>query len=335
MSASVSGTDATPNASPKMLRRALAALGATSLIMAIVFLPSAIAGAATQTVTITAHGYVPISSSIATGDSISFVNGDVSAHQIVFNAKTGVTCIPNPLVLQPTASGTCTFQSPGNYSYSDPNIKGKTFTGTVVVAKAPPVTKVPPVTKAPLSVALAMSPGVAVYGHAENLSGTTSDQSSGQSVLILAQSCGQTTATAVGTATTTTGGAFSFQRQPLNNTTYSVKVKNATSNSVLSQVFPWEQLKKTSLHHFSLRVSAAASFAGKYATFQRYNSSLRRWVNVKTVTLRTNSSGVTPTVVSSAAFTSTVARPQKVRTVLGAGQVGACYAPGFSNVIYS
>ncbi|HUY07487.1 MAG TPA: hypothetical protein VMU99_09540 [Acidimicrobiales bacterium] len=282
-----------------------------------------IASAATQTVTITAHGYVPSSSTIATGDSVGFVNADITVHQIVFKQNSGVTCTPNPLVLQPTASGTCTFQSAGNYSYSDPNFKGKTFTGTVVV------------TKTPLAIALAISPGVAVYGHTENLSGTTSNQSSGQSVQILAQSCGQTTATAVGTATTATGGAFSFQRKPLNNTTYSVKVKSATSNSVLSQVFPWEQLKKTSLHHFYLRVSATASFAGKYVTFQRFNSSLRRWVNVRTVTLRKNSSGVAPTVVSSAAFTSTVARPQKVRTVLGAGEVGACYAPGFSNAIYN
>lgn len=329
MSARVLHIDATPNASPKMFRRSLtarrslAALSATSLIMAIVFLPSAIAGAATQTVTITAHGYVPISSSIATGDSLGFVNGDIAVHQIVFSAKTGVTCTPNPLVLQPTASGTCTFQKAGNYSYSDPNIKAKTFKGTVAVTNAPPL------------VTLAVSPGVAVYGHTENLSGRTSDQTSGQSVQILGQSCGKTTATPVGTATTTTGGAFSFQRQPLNNTTYSAKVKGATSNSVLAGVIPLQLLKKTSLHHFSLRVTAAVSFAGKYVTFQRYNSLLRRWVNVRTVTLRSNSSGVAPAVVSSATFTSTVARPQKVRTVLGVGQLGGCYLPGLSNVIYS
>ena len=284
-----------------------------------------IAGAATQTVTITANGYVPLSSSIATGDSIAFVNGDIVVHQIVFSAKTGVSCTPNPLVLQPSASGTCTFQSSGTYSYSDPNIKGKTFKGTVVVAKTPPS----------LSVALAISPGVAVYGRTENLSGTVSDHSSGQTVQIFAKSCEQTTATSNGSATTTAGGAFSARRHPLNNTTYSVKVKGRTSNSVLSGVSPWQQLRKTSLHHFSIRVSAATSFAGKYVTFQHYSSSLRRWVNVKTVTLRRNSSGVAPTVVSSAAFTSNIARPQKVRTVLGKPQAGSCYFPGFSNTIYN
>jgi plastocyanin len=307
----------------KGLRRSFAALTATSLIMGLGFLSTGIAAAATQTVTITTLGYVPNSSSIATGDSIGFVNGDVTVHQIVFNKKTGVTCTPNPLVLQPSGSGTCTFQNPGTYSYSDPNVKSKNFSGTVVV------------TKTPLAVALAISPGTARYGRTENLSGTTSDQSSGQNVQLLAQSCGQTAATVIGTATTTTGGAFSFQRQPSNKTIYSVKEKNATSNSVLAQVMPWQQLKKTSRNHFSLRVSAAASFAGKYVTFQRYNASLGRWVNVKTVTLRANSSGVAPTVVSSAAFSSRIATGQRVRTVLGQAQVGACYLAGVSNVIYS
>jgi hypothetical protein len=276
-------------------------------------------------VTITAHGYVPNSSSIAVGDSTTFVNGDIVVHQIVFSAKTGVSCTPNPLVLQPGASGSCTFQSSGTYSYSDPNIKGKTFKGTVVVAKAPPSP----------SVALAMSPGVAMYRHTETLSGKISDHSSGVVVQIFAQSCGQTTATSNGSTTTTAGGAFSALRHPLNNTTYSVKVKGGTSNSVLAGVFPWQQLRKTSLHHFSILVRAATSLAGKYVIFQRYSSSLGRWVNVKTVMLRTNSSGVAPTVVSSAAFTSNIARPQKVRTFLGRPQVGACYLPGFSNTIYN
>ncbi|HLX77543.1 MAG TPA: hypothetical protein VKR27_01560, partial [Acidimicrobiales bacterium] len=222
-------------------------------------------------------------------------------------------------------SGTCTFQSPGTYSYSDPNFKGKIFKGTVVVTKTP----------LSLSVALAISPGVTVYGHSETLSGKTSDHASGQSVQVLARSCRQAAATAVGSTTTTSGGAFSAQRHPLNNTTYSVKVKGATSNSVLAGVKPSQQLRKTSLHHFSIRVSAAASFAAKYVTFQRYNSLRRRWVNVRTVTLRRNPSGVLPTIVSAAAFTSSIARPQRVRTVFSKPEVGACYIPGISNVIYN
>lgn len=307
----------------KAFRCSLVALTATSLVVGLAIFSPAIAEAATQTVTITTLGYVPSASSIAAGESISFVNGDVTVHQIVFNKKTGVTCTPNPLVLQPSASGTCTFQNPGTYSYSDPNVKSKAYTGTVVVSKTP------------LSVNLAISPGTARYGRTENLSGKTSDQSSGQSVQLLAQSCSQTTATVIGTATTAAGGVFSFQRQPSNKTIYSAKEKNATSNSVLSQVVPWQQLKKTSRNHFSLRVSAAATFAGKFVTFQRYNSTRKRWVNVKTVTLRANSSGVAPTVVTSAAFTSRISTRLRVRTVLGQTQAGSCYLGGVSNIIYS
>ncbi len=100
--------------------RSLVALVAAPAVFALTFVPNQIAGAATQTVTITAIGYVPATSTIATGDSVVFVNGDLVIHQITFKNKGGVTCTPNPLVLQPTASGKCTFQSAGSYSYSDP-----------------------------------------------------------------------------------------------------------------------------------------------------------------------------------------------------------------------
>jgi hypothetical protein len=36
-----------------------------------------------------------------------------------------------------------------------------------------------------------------------------------------------------------------------------------------------------------------------HATFQRYNGTLQRWVNVKRVLLHANSTGVAPTVISS------------------------------------
>ncbi len=139
----------------------------------------------------------------------------------------------------------------------------------------------------------------------------------------------------MGTVTTTTGGTFTFQSKPQNNTTYTAKSKNAVSNAVLASVIPREELTKTSLHHFTLRVSAAVSFAGKYVTFQRFDASRNLWVNVRTVTLRASTSGIAPTVVSTAKFTSTVARVQKVRTVLGRVEVGACYTAGVSNVIYN
>src|SRR5207249_11884776 len=82
--------------------------------MAIALLSLALAGAAgakTVAVTITKNGYVPKAVSIAAGDAVQFANGDTLAHQIVFKTTTGVACVPSPLVLQSTQSGTCSFQT--------------------------------------------------------------------------------------------------------------------------------------------------------------------------------------------------------------------------------
>ena len=95
------------------------------------------------------------------------------------------------------------------------------------------------------------------------------------------------------------------------------------------------RLGKVAAHRYSLRVFAAESFAGKYGTFQRYNGTLRRWVNVKRVLLRANSTGVAPTVITAVSFRSTIPSRLKVRVVLPQLQAGNCYLPGLSNTILS
>src|SRR3954464_2796658 len=65
------------------------------------------AAAKTVTVTITKNGYVPNSAAIAQGDTVQFTNSDTVVHQVTFKSTTGVTCTPNPLVVQPGSSGTC------------------------------------------------------------------------------------------------------------------------------------------------------------------------------------------------------------------------------------
>ena len=123
--------------------------------------------------------------------------------------------------------------------------------------------------------------------------------------------------------------------QPLMNTVYRVKVKNTTSPTVTAKVRPRLRLRKPAAHRYSLRVFAAQSFAGKYATFQRYNGTLGRWIKVKRVLLRANATGVAPTVISSVSFRSGIRPRLKVRVVLPQLQVGSCYRPGRSNVIRS
>ena len=137
------------------------------------------------------------------------------------------------------------------------------------------------------------------------------------------------------TVQTTTGGAYVAVVRPLKNTVYTVKVKSTTSPTVTAKVRPKLRLRKLAAHRYSLRVFAAQSFAGKYGTFQRFNGTLGRWVTVKRVLLRANSTGVAPTVISSVTFRSTIRPLLKVRVVLPQLQVGSCYRPGRSNVIRS
>ena len=303
------------------------------MLIAIAIASLAVAGAAiakTVAVTITKNGYVPNAVTVAVGDTVQFTNSDTVAHQIVFKSTAGVTCVPNPLVLQPTQSGTCTFQTAGKFDYSDPNVKGNTFRGTVTVGSAPP-----PPPPAADTLTLAAKPQLVIYGGNVTLSGTLSNQKVGENVDVLAAPCGQTAATKVTTVQTTTAGAFTAVVRPLKNTVYTVKVKNTTSNAVSEKVRPKLRLRKLAAHRYSLRVFAAQSFAGKYGTFQRFNGTLGRWVKVKRVLLRANSTGVAPTVISSVTFRSTIRPLLKVRVVLPQLQVGSCYRPGRSNVIRS
>jgi len=303
-----------------MMRKALiTAVAVTSLVIV------GAAGAKTVVVSITKNGYVPKAVTVAVGDTVQFTNSDTVAHQVLFKTTTGVTCTPNPLVLQPAGTGTCTFASPGTFTYSDPNVKGNTFRGTVTVTGQVPAE----------TLTLSAKPRTVVYGGKVTLTGTLSNQKVGEKVDVLATACGQTAATKVTTVQTTTGGAFTAVVQPLKNTVYSVKVKNTSSQAVTVKVRPRLRLGKVASHRYSLRVFAAQSFAGKYGTFQRYNGTLRRWITVKRVLLRANSTGIAPTVISSVSFRSTIKPRLKVRVILPQLQVGSCYLSGRSNVILS
>ena len=284
-----------------------------------------VAAATTVTVTITKNGYVPKSATVAVGDTVLFTNSDTVVHQLTFKSMTGVACSPNPLVIQPTQSGSCTFVSPGTFSYNDPNTKGNTFRGTITVAG--------PTTAETLTVSA--KPQTVVYAGKATLSGVLSTLKVGENVDVLATACGQTAANKLTTVQTTTGGAYVATTQPLKNTVYTAKTKSTTSAAVVVKVQPRLQLVKVGAHRYSLRVAGAQSFAGKFGTLQRYNGVLARWVNVKRVVLRANSTGVFPTVISKSSFASTVSARRKIRVVMPQFQVGSCYLPGRSNTILS
>jgi plastocyanin len=294
-------------------------------IAVMLFVIVAVASATTVTVSVTTNGYVPNAATVAAGDTVQFTNTDTVAHQVLFKSTTGLTCTPNPLVLQPAQSGTCTFASPGTFTYSDPNVNGNTFRGTVTVAGQVPV----------VTLTLLAKPQTVVYAGKVTLTGTLSNQTVGETVDVLATQCGQTTTSKVTTVQTTSGGAYTAVVQPPKNTVYTVKVKSTTSQAVTVKVRPRVRLGKVAAHRYTLRVFAAQSFAGKFGTFQRYNGTLGRWVKIKRVLLRANSTNIAPTVISSAPFRSTIRSRLKVRVILPQLQVGSCYLSGSSNAIRS
>jgi plastocyanin len=281
------------------------------------------ASAATAGVSITPNGYVSKAATISVADGVQFTNSDAVAHEVVFKTTAGVTCAPSPLVLQPTQSGTCTFTSAGTFTYKDPNVKGNTFQGTVTV-NAPSET-----------LTLSSAPQIVIFSAQVRLSGVLSTQTVGENVDVLATECGQTAAVKTPTVQTTTGGAFTTALRPARNTQYTVRSKSTTSKSISVKVRPRLRLGKVAAHRYTVRVFAAQTFAGKYASLQRFNGSLSRWVFVKRVVLRTNPTNILPAVITSRAFGSTLRSGVKIRLTMPQSQVGGCYLPGTSNVVRS
>ncbi len=280
------------------------------------------AWSANANVTITKAGFVPDKVTVNAGESVTFTNADTTAHQVEFTKTTGVTCTPNPLVLQPTQSGSCTLAVAGSYPYRDPTQKGS-FNGRVDVNAAP------------ASVTIAVTPMTVVYGGRATVTGTVSSHAANEKVAVLAQACGESAAKPAVTATTTSGGAYSASVQPLKNTAYTVRWKTAASSAVTVKVRPRLRLGKVAAHRYSVRVTAADSFAGKAVSFQRFDRARSIWVTVRRVTLRPGPSAVAPTVLSSATFTARVRARVKVRALLSQSQASPCYLFGRSNLIFS
>jgi len=282
------------------------------------------AAATSQTVTISATGYKPTAISNLVGDTVAFSNTDSVAHMVAFKQTTGFTCTSSlPLSVPAGKSASCVFTTAGKYTFTDPAHKGKAYRGTITVGTSA------------TAGALTATPKVVVYGHKATVAGTLASKTSGQSVQVLAAECGSSTPKLVGTVTTTTGGKFSYPASPLKQTAYSAKSKSSTSPTVTVKVQPRLSLRKVSKHHYSVTVSAAETFAGKIATFQRYRKATKRWVKVKRVPLKANTTGAAPTVITSAKFRSRIKSKLRVRVSLGTKQVGLCYVAGLSNTIRS
>jgi hypothetical protein len=186
---------------------------------------------------------------------------------------------------------------------------------------------------APPTLTLKASATVVAYGGSTTLSGVLSTQRTGQHVDILGQDCGQGGFKKVTTVTTTTGGAFTYAAKPTMNTSYQAKQKAVTSPTVAVKVTPTLALRKLARGKFSVSVTAAQSFVGKYVVFQRLRTT--KWVSLKHVTLATVRQGTKPTEVSSATFTIKLPTRLRVRAVLPSTQAATCYAAAKSKTIRS
>jgi hypothetical protein len=183
------------------------------------------------------------------------------------------------------------------------------------------------------TVTLQAAPAIVTYGGAVTLSGALSNQRAGQNINLEAQDCGQTAFKKLASVTTATNGAFTTSAKPTMNTSYRSHFKSSTSPVVPVKVRPQLVLTRVSAGKFTAKVGAGQSLVGKYVAFQRYKSSVRKYVTVKKVTLTKVTPGVAPTQVSSANFRSTVKRGTKVRLSMPQSQVGTCYVPANSRSV--
>jgi len=288
-----------------------------ALLLAFAFLGPASA-ATTVTVSITKAGFVPKDVSIAAGDTVTWTNADTSGHQVVSNDAGFAT----PL-LKPGESYSFLFKSPGRYAYQDSAVKK--LRGTVTVKTAPQVTAA--------AVTASASRAIVVYGSSLTLSGTVSSQKSGETVTIFSQPYGQASPAQIGSAVSTTGGAWSFLVKPALQTGYEARWKPATGPATASSPMTVKVRPRVSwrvktasgrLVTFFARVSGARSFGGKFVYLQRRNS-FGQWISLKRVYL-----GAT----SSATFKARLPRGRsRVRLFMPAGQAGPGYIAGISRTL--
>lgn len=266
--------------------RTVAITGVIATAMVIVPLTISGAGpaaAATQAVTITANGYVPSNVKLEVGDTVTWTNSDTVVHEITLKPSTGMTCTATPLVVQPTKSQSCTFSAAGNYSVSDPNVKGNTFRGTVTVA-APAAGLA--------SVTLSSSQDVVVYGSTVTLSGKINIAKAGVQVELMAKPSPDAAFAKVGTTTTSASGAFSFTARPEIRSQFQVQAvdgaKKAASPVSTIQVRPkvtiGQRYLKGNFAGLRTTVTSTKSYALVSVLVQRRNSA-GGWTTIKSVKL--------------------------------------------------
>src|SRR5436190_17188766 len=180
---------------------------------------SSSAGAATTGIRITKTGFSPGSVTIAFGDSVTWTNRDTTNHQVV--ADNGSFASP---ILKPNQSYTFTFKTAGRFTYHD--AIRSTLRGTIRVNGPPP------------SLTIGASAPIVVAGQTSTLTGTVSNQKTGENVTLYAQPYGAASPVQIAVLQTVTGGAYSYTVTPTILTSYFAQWKNAKTAPVSVQVKP-------------------------------------------------------------------------------------------------
>jgi plastocyanin len=262
------------------------------------------AGAVTKTVQITKAGFVPSTTSVTVGDTVTWRNADAVNRQIV--ANDGTFASPT---LKPGESFSFIFSKPGRVNYRDAD--KNSVRGTVVVGGQA------------AAVSLQASSQSVVFGSGTTLTGSVSSQASSEPVVLTAQPLGEKTIKQANVATTSSGGNFQFSIAPTIQTTYAVQWKTASSPNVTVFVRPRLGFgRRGSI--FTARATSDISYQGHYVFVQR-KKAFGSWRSVKKVFLGAS---------STARFR--VALPHGrwfLRLTMPASQAGDGYIAGFSRTI--
>ncbi len=194
----------------------------------------------------------------------------------------------------------------------------------VTTSDRTPVVKTAPVPVAVTTSMTASKPAVTCCA-AVLLSGTVSTAKAGELLTILARPYGELATRPIGTATTTTGGTWTFSVRPSIQTLYQAKTSSSTGPAKTINVHPRVGLGYQ-LGVFSTKVTGGAgttSFAGKIVFFQRRNAS-GNWVTLdKVVVNLTSQAKFKVKLPSGVSYT---------RVYISRAQAGAGYLDGVSTI---
>jgi plastocyanin len=233
-------------------------------VLALVVGATALA-AVTRTVAIRSTGFVPVTRTIQTGDSIRWRNDDTVNHQVV--ADNGLFASP---VLRPRATYTKLFTTAGTYRYRD--AMKPSSRGTIVVQGPPP------------SISIASSAGVVFWGASVRLAGTISSGAANQTVQVWARPFGQTSFVKQADVATAPGGVWDFPSTPQVLTEYYARWGNRQSATASVGVRPRLTFIRRAPWFVTSVKAGGTSFAGHFVYVQR-KSSLGQWVNIKKVVM--------------------------------------------------